>query len=186
MKFRVEYLIVSIVLFVVILMSLGCSCVKVSPYYKDNLFAKYFAYEGFGPLSPAEFGGVSGNIVLPGVTQVGNIAGNLAGNNLAGNNLAGNNLASNNLAGNNLAGNNLAGNNLNAVKVEGFEGLQPAPYSAEVPIDVFSQAQGNLSCQPVGYSNSQGPLCLDKNQLTLLTTRGGNAAGKDSEIGPSK
>lgn len=155
MKFRVEYIIVSIVLFVVILMSLGCSCVKVSPYYKDNLFAKYFAYEGFGPLSPAEFGVVSGNVELPGVTQVGNIMGNLSGN-------------------------------LNAVKVEGFEGLQPAPYSAEVPIDVFSQAQGNLSCQPVGYSNSQGPLCLDKNQLTLLTTRGGNAAGKDSEIGPSK
>jgi len=155
MKFRVEYIIVSIVLFVVILMSLGVSCVKVSPYYKDNLFAKYFAYEGFGPLSPAEFGGVSGNVELPGVTQVGNIMGNLSGN-------------------------------INAVKVEGFEGLQPAPYSVEVPIDVFSQAQGNLSCQSVGYSNSQGPLCLDKNQLTLLTTRGGNAAGKDSEIGPSK
>lgn len=163
MKFRVEYIIVSIVLFVVILMSLGCSCVKVSPYYKDNLFAKYFAYEGFGPLSPAEFGVVSGNVELPGVTQVGNIMGNLSGNIMG----------------------NLSGN-LNAVKVEGFEGLQPAPYSAEVPIDVFSQAQGNLSCQPVGYSNSQGPLCLDKNQLTLLTTRGGNAAGKDSEIGPSK
>lgn len=39
----------------VLLISLGCGCSKVSPYHKDNLFPRYFNYEGFAPLSPGDF-----------------------------------------------------------------------------------------------------------------------------------
>jgi len=118
-------------------MSLGCSCTKFSPYYKDNYFYKNHKYEAFTALSPASYSSEVGNTLpLPGT------------------------------------------------KVEGFESLHSAPYSAETPIDIYSQAQGNLSCPPVGYSNSLGPLCLDKTQMNLLVTRGGNSTGKDSEIGP--
>ena len=137
MKFRFEYLIVFVVLYVVIIMSLGCSCVKVSPYYKDNLYSNQTKFEAFSALSPATY-----------TSDVGNVL------------------------------------SVPATKVEGFEGLQSAPFSTEIPIDIFSQAQGNLSCPPVGYSNSLGPLCLDKTQMNLLLTRGGNSTGKDSEIGP--
>ena len=135
MKMSSSYLVIGIVFLIVIIMSLGCSCTKVSPYYKDNLFTNEYPYEGFAPLSPAKFG------------QAGNLV------------------------------------SLPSVKTEGFEGLQSAPFTKEIPIDIFSQAQGNISCPPVGYSNSRGPLCLDQNQKNLLLTRGGNSSGKDSEIG---
>jgi hypothetical protein len=140
MKLNFSYILVGIVFLVVILLSLGCSCTKVSPYYKENLFSHQFSYEGFGPLSPGEFISQkdSGNLVA--------LSGNL--------------------------------------KVEGFEGLQSAPYIAEVPIDIYSDAVGNIKCTPNPYSNSKGYLCLDSTQKELLQTRGGNSTGKDSQIGP--
>lgn len=140
MKVSFSYILVGIVFLVVILMSLHCSCSKVSPYYKDNIFSHQFSYEGFGPLSPGEFISqpTSGNLVA------------------------------------------LNGN----VKVEGFEGLQSSPYTAEVPIDIYSEAVGNVKCEANPYSNSKGYLCLDNTQKLLLKTRGGNSSGKDSQIGP--
>lgn len=110
MKLNYPYILVGVVFLVVILMSLGCSCAKVSPYYKDNLFAHQFNYEGFGPLSPGEFISqpASGNLVA------------------------------------------LSGNTM-AQKVEGFEGLQSAPYTAEVPIDIYSEAVGNTHCAANPY-----------------------------------
>jgi hypothetical protein len=54
MKFNTK-LIVFVVFVFVLLMSLGCGCSKVSPYHKDNVFQRYFKYEGFAPLSPADF-----------------------------------------------------------------------------------------------------------------------------------
>ena len=53
MKINTIYMMVFVVF--VLLMSLGCGCSKVSPYHKDNLFPRYFNYEGFAPLSPADF-----------------------------------------------------------------------------------------------------------------------------------
>uniref|UniRef100_A0A6C0B3I0 Uncharacterized protein n=1 Tax=viral metagenome TaxID=1070528 RepID=A0A6C0B3I0_9ZZZZ len=41
-------------------------------------------------------------------------------------------------------------------------------------IDIYSQAEGAASCEPGPYSNSNGYLCLDDNQLNQLKTRGGN------------
>ena len=72
-------------------------------------------------------------------------------------------------------------------KVEGFQGLQPSPYVNETTIDPFGQTPGSLECdaRSSGLHNSKGGLCLTKEQLNLLKTRGGNSTGGDFQIGSS-
>jgi len=72
-------------------------------------------------------------------------------------------------------------------KVEGFQGLQPSPYENERTIDPFGQPPGSLQCdsRSSGLHNSRGGLCLTKEQLNLLKTRGGNSTGGDFQIGSS-
>jgi len=62
--------------------------------------------------------------------------------------------------------------------------LEPRPYSDNDLQDVFGQTIGSLDCgaKSAGLSNSKGPLCLNAKQLSLLTTRGGNAH-IDAQIG---
>lgn len=68
-------------------------------------------------------------------------------------------------------------------KVSGFDGLFCVANGGDKKIDSFSENSGSLSCQPSGLSNSKGPLCLTKEQLGLLSTRGQNVNGRDSQIG---
>ena len=68
-------------------------------------------------------------------------------------------------------------------KVWGFDGLYCKPYVADNKLDVFSEAEGKKDCKGVGLTNSLGNLCLNDVQKNLLSTRGGNSTGKDSEIG---
>lgn len=68
-------------------------------------------------------------------------------------------------------------------RVMGFDGLLVSADYDDKSIDIFSQAKGDSKCVPSSYSNSMGFLCLDKKQMTLLTTRGGNASGGGSDIG---
>jgi hypothetical protein len=72
-------------------------------------------------------------------------------------------------------------------KVEGFQGLQPSPYVNETTLDAFGQTPGSLECdaRSSGLHNSKGGLCLTKEQLILLKTRGGNSTGGDFQIGSS-
>lgn len=49
--------------------------------------------------------------------------------------------------------------------------------------DVFVNSKGSLKCSGSGYSNSDGPLCLNADQINLLKTRGGNSTGDNSQIG---
>ena len=149
MKLNYPYILVGVVFLVVILMSLGCSCARVSPYYKDNLFARQFPYEGF-TMMPGDFNSSAAAVN-------GNLSALQVGSGFNGNSAA--------------------------QRVEGFEGLQSAPYTAELPIDIYSEAVGNTQCAPNPYSNSKGYLCLDATQKQLLLTRGGNSTGKDSQIG---
>jgi hypothetical protein len=74
-----------------------------------------------------------------------------------------------------------------AKKVEGFQGLQASPYVSERTIDHFGQTSGSLECdaRSSGLHNSKGGLCLTKEQLNLLKTRGGNSTGGDFQIGSS-
>ena len=146
MKINTNFVILAVTIVLVLFLSLGFGCVKVSPYYKDNLFPRFYNYEGFAPLSPAEFTATG-----PAPTTGLEVAGNAAVK--------------------------------PAVKVEGFEGLHSAPFGADKLIDSFSQVSGSATCIPSTYSNSLGYLCLDDKHKQLLTTRGGNSTGKDSEIG---
>lgn len=63
-----------------------------------------------------------------------------------------------------------------AQRVKQQDGLY-GPYN-DKKITTFSDAKGSLAEQCAktsnGMSNSTGYLCLDRNQLNLLTTRGGN------------
>lgn len=72
-------------------------------------------------------------------------------------------------------------------KVAGFEsaGIFCNPASVEREVDIYSKASGDGKCfgKSSGYSNSKGPLCMDTNMSVLLSSRGGNATGGDSQIG---
>ena len=52
------------------------------------------------------------------------------------------------------------------------------PQDLNSKLDTFLDAKGDLTEQCMlnsnGMSNSQGYLCLDQQQIKLLTTRGGN------------
>lgn len=68
-----------------------------------------------------------------------------------------------------------------------FNGLVSSPDNIKLnPNDIYSQAQGEPSCKSYGYSNSRGFLCMNPEQIRLLTTRGGNSSGADFQIGASK
>jgi hypothetical protein len=62
-------------------------------------------------------------------------------------------------------------------------GLLSSPDAATNPVDIYSQSAGEPSCKSYGYSNSRGFLCMNDDQVRLLTTRGGNASGGDMQIG---
>ena len=63
-------------------------------------------------------------------------------------------------------------------KLTGFDGLFAAPeIQPAKPIDVFSDTPGSATAPPISLSNSMGYLQMTKDQLGLLSTRGGNATG---------
>ena len=68
-------------------------------------------------------------------------------------------------------------------RVLGFDGLLVSSEFDDKSIDTFSQATGDNKAQSYGYTNSMGFLQLDKNQLSLLTSRGGNASFGGDTIG---
>lgn len=66
-------------------------------------------------------------------------------------------------------------------------GIFPQASATEPKLDAFGGSQSGLSAQcqntSSGLSNSMGYLCLNQNQLNLMTTRGGNQTGCASQIG---
>jgi len=73
MKINTKIVILTVTIVLVLFLTLGFGCVKVSPYYKDNLFPRYFNYEGFAPLNPADFS-ASGPAPTTGLEGTGNTA----------------------------------------------------------------------------------------------------------------
>lgn len=71
--------------------------------------------------------------------------------------------------------------------VSGFNGhgVFCNPSSVPEKIDIYSQAKGTLEGESYGYYNSQGPIQMDANMKTMLTTRGMNASGLPSSVGGS-
>lgn len=72
-------------------------------------------------------------------------------------------------------------------KVAGFSGAGVFcnPSLPEIPVDIYSEAKGDGKCfgSSSGYSNSKGPLCMNDKMNYLLSSRGANATGGDSQIG---
>jgi hypothetical protein len=68
-------------------------------------------------------------------------------------------------------------------KVEGFEGLMPAPFSENKMLDPFFKAETKPECQGSGLTKGNGSLCLTPELEMLLRTRGKNATGGESQIG---
>jgi len=74
-------------------------------------------------------------------------------------------------------------------KSEGYTNLQPSVLGRDSEIiDKFSQVpsngiEGQNGCVSSGLTNSGGYICLTPELFQLLKTRGGNATGKDSQIG---
>ena len=60
------------------------------------------------------------------------------------------------------------------VQIKGFDGLMSSPGVVQELNDIFIGTKSNSTCQSYGYTNSTGNLCLDKNQIKQLSTRGGN------------
>lgn len=61
-------------------------------------------------------------------------------------------------------------------KVFGFDGLFCTANEGGNPIDKIGSSKGSPECigKSSGLSNSKGGLCLDEEQIKLLSTRGGN------------
>ena len=70
-----------------------------------------------------------------------------------------------------------------AIKVSGFKGIQSGAYGNEKIIGFMYNNESNTSCKPYGYTNSKGNICLSPEDIKMLTTRGGNAAGVSDQIG---
>lgn len=154
MRITNDMIFIAIILFLFIFLSLGMSCAEVSPYYKDNLFPRNFVYEPMRGLESMTTMSYSEYNSTDTPTNA-TQAPNVATAQVSN-----------------------SGN-----KVEGFQGLQSSPLGSEKPIDVYSEAKGDLTCAGYGYYNSLGPLCLDKKQINLLQTRGANASGRPDQIG---
>ena len=62
-------------------------------------------------------------------------------------------------------------------KVIGFNGLLSSPDYVAEPNDFLSKVEGSPDCRShsYGYTNSRGFICMNPEQVKLLTTRGGNA-----------
>jgi hypothetical protein len=70
-----------------------------------------------------------------------------------------------------------------AIKVAGFKGIQSGAYGNEKIIGFMYNNESNTSCKPYGYTNSKGNICMSPEDIKMLTTRGGNAAGASDQIG---
>lgn len=62
----------------------------------------------------------------------------------------------------------------NPIKLTGFDGLLSSPGAEHSLNDIYIGTKSDSKCQSYGYTNSNGNLCFDENQIKLLRTRGGN------------
>lgn len=64
--------------------------------------------------------------------------------------------------------------NNDEVYVKGFNGLMSKPGSSSTIGGIHEGATSHPKCKSYGYTTSKGNVCLNKKQLKLLSTRGGN------------
>lgn len=66
------------------------------------------------------------------------------------------------------------GVNEGSVYVKGFNGLMTQPGSSSNIGGIHEDPKNDSTCKSYGYTNSLGNICLNKDQIKLLSTRGGN------------
>ena len=164
-----DMLFVIMILVITLILSLGMSCNRASPYHKDNQFKRNYVYE---PLANYE------SMMTYTDYNTGEAHADNAGS--IGTNYDDAHVESYHQPDHHYEDHEP---HEEKTKVEGFRGLLSSPVNNEKPLDTYSNAEGSLECPSYGYYNSKGPLCLDKNQINLLQTRGGNANGRQHEIG---
>lgn len=167
MKITTQLVILAVVLVIVIMLSLSYFAVEVMPYSPSTIFSKQFVYEG---MENDEKNESSETDKPKPKTDDEKLAEELA-------KLMEESKKSESKKD--------ESKKEEPKKVEGFQGLQPSPYENEKTIDPFGQTPGSLECdsRSSGLHNSRGGLCLTKEQLNLLKTRGGNSTGGDFQIG---
>jgi len=150
MKFRLDFIIAAVVLVVIVITSISSSVVDYVPYNSNPMHAYHFSREGFAGLN---YSSVSGDSSSTGGAPIGYSDFASSGN----------------------VTTSAPSSSINTTaKVEGFQGLQSAPFVEEKPIDIYSQNKGSNDCPPNPYSNSKGYLCMSEGEINLLKTRGGN------------
>jgi len=178
MKITTQLVILAVVLVIVIMLSLSYFAVEVMPYSPSTIFSKQFVYEGMENDSDTKNESSSSETDKPKPkTDDEKLAEELA------------KLMEETKKAEpkTTEPNKDESKKEEPKKVEGFQGLQPSPYENERTIDPFGQTPGSLECdsRSSGLHNSRGGLCLTKEQLNLLKTRGGNSTGGDFQIGSS-
>jgi len=170
MKITTQLVILAVVLVIVIMLSLSYFAVEVMPYSPSTIFSKQFVYEGMENDSDNKKTESSETDKPKPKTDDEKLAEELA-------KLMEESKKSESKKD--------ESKKEEPKKVEGFQGLQPSPYENEKTIDPFGQTPGSLECdaRSSGLHNSKGGLCLTKEQLNLLKTRGGNSTGGDFQIG---
>jgi hypothetical protein len=170
MKITTQLVILAVVLVIVIMLSLSYFAVEVMPYSPSTIFSKQFVYEGMENDSNTKNESSSSETDKPKPkTDDEKLAEELA------------KLMEETKKAEpkTTEPNKDESKKEEPKKVEGFQGLQPSPYENERTIDPFGQTPGSLECdsRSSGLHNSRGGLCLTKEQLNLLKTRGGNSTG---------
>ena len=179
MKITTQLVILAVVLLIVIMLSLSYFAVEVIPYSPSTIFSKQFVYEGMEDDVKKESSETDKpKPKLDDIKLAEELAKLMEETKKAEPKKA---------EPKKDESKNDESNKDEPKKVEGFQGLQPSPYVNETTIDPFGQTPGSLECdaRSSGLHNSKGGLCLTKEQLNLLKTRGGNSTGGDFQIGSS-
>ena len=143
------------VLFVVILLTLACSNIGITGFYKSSRGLIEYPYEGFTDIQSAyemRKEGLIGTIPPSLSTTEG------------------------------YKHHSAAKKQGFKTKVEGFEGLQSGPIDEQIIGFMYNNEASN-TCKGYGYTTSKGNICLTDSDIKLLTTRGMNATGVSDQIG---
>jgi hypothetical protein len=177
MKFRPEYMIPIVILFVVILISVCDSCIYFMPYDREGYDNLHY------PLGSSNFEasrdtniGVKFAASAPVQTTYGNVEQDYGNQEVTYG-------SEEQDYGNQEV--TYGSEEPTYGSQESFTNLEKisSQYGSEKSLDIYSQAKGDLNCQAGPYTNSMGYLCMDDNQKQALQTRGFNQTGGNMQIG---
>lgn len=130
-----------------------CTSVRVVPYSRNNMFAIDFPYEGFNVFHPDDCPCGCKKEAFTGCGVK-----------------------------KEKGGCGYKNENKDCLKVHGFDDLYCTPAHDPKYFDKFLGTDGGAAGNSYGLTNSKGALKLTPEQISLLTTRGGNSTGTESPV----